>query len=310
MQGSGGKKGGELFVEQLESIFALNPKVVRLEMVPSVETVNDGKELKLVLETLSERYRVHHKVLEMWRYGDPTTRQRLFIVGFHKDHFPRDFTWEWPEGIFDEDKYPTARDIAVPDAEVPSSYWRRPVTDLHQFKFPRALEPGRIQPIGFAGDPERPRDMGPSKNPNWIHSWDGGLSCQLSTNGGSRRPSLAWTEGTPIGRTRLTAPLETCRAASLDEESYIALAKKHFSRKSLGMSFDMWLHELVNLGVPVSTGTALDRQIHKALQSARIESTDHCAERSSLRAFGALHQLDGDPDDGLMYPFDKGSART
>ncbi len=74
------------------------------------------------------------------------------------------------------------------------------------------------------------------------------------------------------------------------------------------MSFDMWLHELVNLGVPVSTGTALDRQIHKALQSARIESTDHCAERSSLRAFGALHQLDGDPDDGLMYPSDKGSA--
>ena len=39
------------------------------------------------------------------------------------------------------------------------------------------------------------------------------------------------------------------------------------------MSFDMWLHELVNLGVLVSTGTALDRQIHKALKSACIEST-------------------------------------
>ena len=163
---SGGEKGGELFVEQLETIFALNPKVVRLEMVPSVESVNGGKELKLVLETLSERYRVHHTVLEVWRYGDPTTRQRLSIVGFHKDHFPGDFTWEWPEGIFNEDKYPTARDIAVPHAEVPPSYWRRPLTDLHQFKFPRELEPGRIQPIGFAGDPERPRDMGPSKNPN------------------------------------------------------------------------------------------------------------------------------------------------
>ena len=51
MLGSGGKKGGELFIEQLEPILALNPKVVRLEMVPSVEKVNDGKELQIVLDT-------------------------------------------------------------------------------------------------------------------------------------------------------------------------------------------------------------------------------------------------------------------
>ena len=97
MLGSGGKKGGEPFIEQLEPILALNPKVVRLEMVPSVEKVNDGKELQLVLDTLSEHYHVYHKVLEVWHYGDPTTRQRLFIVGFRKDHFPSDFTWEWPK---------------------------------------------------------------------------------------------------------------------------------------------------------------------------------------------------------------------
>ena len=134
------------------------------------------------------------------------------------------------------------------------------------------------------------------------------MSALYQPPGGSRRPSLAWKDGQPAGRTRLTVPLETLRAASLDEGSYMDLARKHFTRKSLGMSFDMWLHELVNIGVPVSTGIALDQAIHLALQSARTESTDHCAERGSLRAFNALHEIDVDPDDGLFYPSDKGSA--
>ena len=38
--------------------------------------------------------------------------------------------------------------------------------------------------------------------------------------------------------------------ASLDENSYLALAQKHFSAKELGMNFDQWVRELVNLGVP------------------------------------------------------------
>ena len=157
--------------------------------------------------------------------------------------------------------YPVARDIAVPDEEVHPNYWRKPQGSNIVFKSPRALEPGKVQPIGFTGDPEKAGEMGTSKNPNFTHSWDGGLSTQLSTNGGSKRPSLKWTLGDPIDRTRMVVPTETLRAASLDEASYLAIAKKHFCRKILGMSFDMWLRELVNLGVPVCTGMAIDQRV-------------------------------------------------
>jgi len=139
-----------------------------------------------------------------------------------------------PEGIirrvtfFDDKRYPVARDIAVPDEEVHPNYWRKPQGSNIVFKTPRALEPGKVQPIGFTGDPEKPEEMGTSKNPNFTHSWDGGLSTQLSTNGGSKRPSLKWTLGDPIDRTRMIVPTETLRAASLDEASYLAIAKKHF----------------------------------------------------------------------------------
>ena len=156
-----------------------------------------------------------------------------FIIGLRKDHFLAD-EWEWPTPIFDDKRYPVARDIAVPDEEVHPNYWRKPQGSNIVFKTPRALEPGKVQPIGFTGDPEKPGEMGTSKNPNFTHSWDGGLSTQLSTNGGSKRPSLKWTLGDPIDRTRMIVPTETLRAASLDEASYLAIAKKHFCRKILG----------------------------------------------------------------------------
>ncbi len=117
MQGSGGTKGGDLFVKQMEPILRIRPKVVRLEMVPSVETVNDGAELELVLGALREHYHVHHKVLEVWRYGDPTTRRRLFIIGLRKDHFPTN-EWELPTHTYADQCYPVPRDLAAHDYQV------------------------------------------------------------------------------------------------------------------------------------------------------------------------------------------------
>ena len=80
----------------------------------------------------------------------------------------------------------------------------------------------------------------------------------------------------------MTVPTETLRAASLDEASYEALARKHFSRKILGMSFDMWLRELVNLGVPVSTGMAIDQKVTDALKRVCTEPSDGMAENVCL----------------------------
>jgi hypothetical protein len=303
--GSGGNRGGDLFIEQIAPILALRPKVIRLEMVPSALETNDGAEVKLVEDTLGVDYKIYTKTLDCWRHGDPSTRSRLFIIGLRRDHFSG-VEWSWPENIFGTDAYPIARDIAVPDDEVPLTYQRRESIP-YVFKQLRQEEPGRILPIGFAGDPLKPNDIGPSKNPNSVQSWDAGLAVQLASNGGSRRPSLDWKPGTPIDYTRLTCPVETLRAASLDEASYEAIARKHY-RRSSGMNFDGWLRELVNLGVPVSTGMAIDLSVQDVLKQARTPPTDHCAELAQCRAFNAHDSDTHDNDDGLAYPSDFGSA--
>jgi hypothetical protein len=303
--GAGGNRGGELFIEQLAPILALRPKIVRLEMVPSALEVNEGAEVKLVKDTLGVDYHVYDKVLDCWRYGDPSTRSRLFIVALRRDHFTN-VKWEWPDEIFDMDTYPIARDIAVPDDQVPPAY-RRNGSIPYVFKCLREEEPGCILPVGFAGDPLKPNDIGSPKNPNSIQSWDAGLAVQLASNGGSRRPSLSWQPGTPIDYTRLSTPTETLRAASLHEASFEEFARKHY-RRSSGMNFDGWLRELVNLGVPVSTGIAIDLKVQDMLKLACTKPSDHCAELSQCRAFNAHDSDHRDNDDGLTYPSDIGSA--
>ena len=49
-----GKKGGDLFVDQLDLIEHLMPYVVCLEMVPTALKVNQGWEVKTVIETQSK----------------------------------------------------------------------------------------------------------------------------------------------------------------------------------------------------------------------------------------------------------------
>ena len=68
----------------------------------------------------------------------------------------------------------------------------------------------------------------------------------------------------------MITPHESCRVASLNEESYLAFAKKHYSRKELGMTYDQWVRELVNLGVPLMTGIAIDMEIRHSLERARV----------------------------------------
>ena len=46
-----GKKGGDLFVDQIDLIDHLKPYVVCLEMVPTALKVNQGWEVKTVLES-------------------------------------------------------------------------------------------------------------------------------------------------------------------------------------------------------------------------------------------------------------------
>ena len=56
------------------------------------------------------------------------------------------------------------------------------------------------------------------------------------------------------------------------------------------MTFDQWVRELVNLGVPVNTGIAIDRQIHSMLERAKVKPQDPI-EKASKQAFTLTRRL-------------------
>ena len=83
------------------------------------------------------------------------------IIGLRKDIFT-DVQWEYPDHdiVFTENMYPVARDIAVPDNEVPDEYWRTPTVHQYTKTKPR---PGKLHHIGYAGNPDLPKVAGHSK---------------------------------------------------------------------------------------------------------------------------------------------------
>ena len=137
--------------------------------------------------------------------------------------------------------------------------------------------------IDYAGDPDLPKVAGHSKSPNnmYIQGWDGNIATQMGTNGGSQRPALLnpdgteWMPGDRICncRTSMTVPTETLRAASL-EEGYHKWARKFYNRQKLSMPFDQFLRELVNLGIPMCMGTAIDKKVSSCLVKAGVGPVD------------------------------------
>ena len=116
----------------------------------------------------------------------------------------------------------------------------------------------------------------------------------------------------------MLVPIESCRGASLNEQSYMRFARKHY-RKALGLSYDQFLRELINLGVPLCTGSAIDRKVAGLLLRAGMLPSDHCvpAEQSvalhvtrddhtqpRVSTHSAHHDDHEDRDDGMMYPMD------
>ena len=267
-QGRLGQKGGDLFCEQVYIIKKLKPKVIRLEMVKTAIEVNDGYELEWVMDNLSHDYKIYSKLIKVWRYGDPSARERIFIMGLRRDCF-EGVEWEWPKEILDECSAPTAQDIAVEDQEVKKEYWQSRNVKL-EWRADKetskvASEPGRIQHIGYAGNPKRPRTAGHSSKPNGVKGFEGIFPTQQGTGGGHVFPSRDWEPGQTIKRVRLATPEEWLRCASLNECEYLELARRHY-RKNLGISFDQWLRELVNLGVPICTSFAIDSHVAKTLE--------------------------------------------
>lgn len=90
---------GILFFEVARIIKEKSPKVVVLENVKGLISHNKGETFNTIVKTLRDDlgyYVPEPKVLNAKDYGLPQNRERVFIVGFHKDTGVTDF--EYPKG--------------------------------------------------------------------------------------------------------------------------------------------------------------------------------------------------------------------
>ena len=126
------------------------PRVLLLENVRNLEKHDNGKTLKIILQTLKElNYDVHYKVLNSSNYGLPQNRERIFIVCFRKDLSVNSFAFPKPANkrvsLLDilEDSPENAKIIDRPDTVFTKTF--NPQIDL----FGKIDLPNRPIQIGY-----------------------------------------------------------------------------------------------------------------------------------------------------------------
>jgi DNA (cytosine-5)-methyltransferase 1 len=99
-----GKRGGfedtrgTLFFDVAAIIKKHNPKAIFLENVKGLTTHDNGKTLKVILNTLNELgYKVFSEIVNSKDFGVPQNRERIYIIGFSKKHFGNDISFSFPE---------------------------------------------------------------------------------------------------------------------------------------------------------------------------------------------------------------------
>ena len=252
---------GWMFGASASVILCISPDSFIIEQSGNTPNVNSGQELWNLLEELSSEYDIAADVKKLWRWGDPTNRERLFVVGFHKRLGADKNTvkgrgkfFAWPDPVYNPGEAPVYADIAVPDSEVPYEYIRSDSVPLCEYKEP---EPGKLHLIGQIGDKG---NMGYSLNPAPTYSFLSLPNGQTRHNGGGRRPMQEWQQGDPLTQTRLTVPVETVRMANCPE-GYGPYCKSFNPEQS-----DVWLRDCVNQGVPLHTGYLLSQAVYTKLE--------------------------------------------
>ena len=271
-------KTGYMFTKQVEVILLHLPWAFCLEISDNAPFVNSGAEIKFIREQLKDQYVVKGKTVRVWHFGDPSNRQRLFMIGILRSLGQVAYEFEWPESQFNlQEAIPIARRIAVPDSLVEDQYWR-----YNYFAVADQLEhsndPGRLLTIARIAP-----NMGYSSNPHTILSWDGLLNGQTTYNGGGQRPSVDWTAGSDIIKTRLTVPIETVRGASLDDSpnGYREWVKM-FHQPTSELDQDQFLRLCVNNGVPLRTSVFIDLCVLRVLQKAKALHSQPAVKWASL----------------------------
>jgi DNA (cytosine-5)-methyltransferase 1 len=159
---SGKQKGfadtrGTLFFDIVRIVELHKPKILFLENVRNFAKHDNGKTLKIVVETLEGLgYNITFEVLNASFYGAPTSRERIYIVGIRKDLNKSSFVFPTP----------THQPITLNDIlekQVDSKYFvKRTDIEIEEendesnaiIPFPK-LKPIRIGTIGKGGQGER-----------------------------------------------------------------------------------------------------------------------------------------------------------
>lgn len=116
-----GKRGGfedtrgTLFFDVAEIIKRKQPKAIFLENVKGLRNHNGGRTLETILNVLRNDlgyYVPVPQIINAKDFGVPQNRERIFIVGFHKDTGITEFTY--PQPIAKEVKFADVKEKKVP----------------------------------------------------------------------------------------------------------------------------------------------------------------------------------------------------
>ena len=102
-KGLAGEKSG-IFFECMRIVDALTPAWVLIENVPRLLSINDGRDMATVLQTLAESgYGWSYRILDSQYFGLAQRRKRVFIVGHFGGFCPPEILFE-PQGGGRNDK--------------------------------------------------------------------------------------------------------------------------------------------------------------------------------------------------------------
>jgi len=88
---------GTLFFDIKRILKKKKPRAFLLENVKNLKSHDKGKTFRIIMETLQEDYHVFNQVIDA-RYYVPQHRERVFLVGFSKEHFGEEkLKFEFPE---------------------------------------------------------------------------------------------------------------------------------------------------------------------------------------------------------------------
>ncbi len=205
---------GTLFFDVARIVKHHKPEVLFLENVKNFAKHDNGKTLETVTNTLKElNYNVFHQVLNAGDYGLPTTRERIYIIGFRKDLGVEEFKFPSPLNINTK-----LRDyLELNDDNSPYEITR---TDIRIKMNDKAVEPDI-----FGNYPQKPIRLGTINNGGQgerIYS-DLGHAITLSAHGGG----IASKTGAYLvdGKIRKLSPRECANIMGFPKDYKIVVSK-------------------------------------------------------------------------------------